>query len=78
MISVSEFNSAQKQDFKRIISDFGGPTSTAYVLSVLERAVHSLGQPNIDPSCFGEDVELHNEFDVCMAALEYSRMLDIE
>lgn len=36
MISVSEFNSEQKQDFKRIISDFGGPTSTAYVLSVLD------------------------------------------
>lgn len=78
MISVSEFNIDQKQDFKRIISDFGGPTSTAYVLSVLERAVYALGQPNIDPSCFGEDVDLRNEFEVCMAALEYSRMLDIE
>lgn len=77
MISVADFNLDQQIAFKNLLKDLNGQTAAVYLLSVLERAVYALGQPNIDPSCFGEDVDLRNEFEVCMAALEYSRMSDI-
>ena len=77
MISVVNFNADQQLAFKNLLKDLSGPTSAVYLLSVLERAVYALGQPDIDPSCFGDDVELRDEFNVCMAALEYSRMSDI-
>lgn len=77
MISVSNFNPDQQAAFKNLLKDVNGSNSAVYLLSVLERAVYSLGQPDIDPSCFGDNVELRDEFNVCMAALEYSRMSDI-
>lgn len=77
MISVADFNIDQKLAFKNLLKDLNGPTAAVYLLSVLERAVYALGQPDIDPSCFGDNVELRDEFNVCMAALEYSRMSDI-
>ena len=77
MISVVDFNMDQKLAFKNLLKDLSGPTSAVYLLSVLERAVYALGQPDLDPSCFGDDVGLRDEFNVCMSALEYSRMSDI-
>lgn len=77
MISVADFNLDQQIAFKNLLKDLNGQTAAVYLLSVLERAVYALGQPDLDPSCFGDDVELRDEFNVCMAALEYSRMSDI-
>lgn len=74
MNSVESFNEQQQKDFKLICSDFGGPTSTGYVLDVMERAIYALeASPCIDPSCFN-DKELLSEVLVCMAALEFCRM----
>lgn len=77
MISVADFNLDQQIAFKNLLKDLNGQTAAVYLLSVLESAVYALGQPDLDPSCFGDDVELRDEFNVCMAALEYSRMSDI-
>ena len=74
MNSVESFNEQQQKDFKLICSDFGGPTSTGYVLDVMERAIFGLeASPYLDPSCFN-DKELLSEVLVCMAALEFCRM----
>lgn len=73
MKSVVEFDDEQLKDFRFICRDFGGPSSSAYVLDVLERCVFDLGQPDLDSQCFSSP-DLLREFEVCMAALEYSRM----
>jgi hypothetical protein len=74
MNSVDSFNEQQQKDFKLICADFGGPTSTGYVLDVMERAIYALeANPELDPSCF-KDKELLNEVLVCMSALEFCRM----
>lgn len=73
MKSVIEFNQSQRKNFTEVTNDFGGPTSTAWVLDVLERCVYAIAQPEQDPSCFG-DQETKDDFDVCMSALEYFRM----
>lgn len=69
MKSVTTFSKEQKKEFNHVIDDFGGPTSTAWVLTVLEDCVYSLA----DKPCFGDE-KTANDFEVCMAALEYFRM----
>lgn len=76
MKSVSEFNSKQVKVFNLVVSDFGGSTMTAFVLSVLENVAYQIAQPHLDQSWVDEDTK--DDFDVCMAALEYYRMQNLE
>ena len=72
MQSIHLFNEEQIKDLKMICSDFCGPTSAEYILSVMSRAINALGcDPEIDPSAFN-DKELRMDVLVCLAALDYS------
>jgi len=70
--SVNEFSEQQKADLKLMCSDVVGPTMTASVLALLEKVAFTLAQPDLDPSWM-EDPEARDQFEVCMAALEYFR-----
>ena len=71
--NIDDFSDEQKRFLSAIVSDFGGPTSTAAVLSILE---HVLGEclPDwvLDPQPMSED--LRKDVEVCMAALNYSKV----
>jgi hypothetical protein len=73
MILPSMFNEQQEKDFRFICSDFGGPTSTGYVLDVMYRALEHyktrLYQHN--PEVEINDEELLREVETCMAACSY-------
>lgn len=76
MKSVIEFDESQQEVFRLIVKDFGGPTSTKSILETLEYLVNNLAQPDIDPSWI-DDEEHKLHYEVCMAALEYARMIEI-
>lgn len=70
---INSFDEEQKRFLSCIVSDFGGPTSTASVLYILERALGEC-KPDweLDPQAFSED--LRKDIEVCMAALNYSKV----
>ncbi|EAQ77877.1 hypothetical protein [Blastopirellula marina] len=67
---VSDLNEEQRKTLKAIISDFGGPTSTHYVLSVLRDALDHY-KPGWELDSIA-DPQLRSDLDVCMVALEYA------
>lgn len=76
-IDVDTFTDDQKRFLGQIVSDFGGPTSTATVLMVLEQALYTI-KPDIDlarPD--SADKELWADLEVCMAALHYFKVHNI-
>jgi hypothetical protein len=72
MRSVNAFSEHQKADLKLMCSDVVGPTMLGPVLCLLEQVAFTLAQPDLDPSWI-EDQEARDQFEVCMAALEYFR-----
>lgn len=63
---------SQEKSLKTMCSDFGGPTSTEYVLDVLSRVCFALRPDlNLDTDPFN-DTELAKEVAVCFAALDYA------
>lgn len=76
MKSVEQFNSKQKANFNFLLSDISGPTMSVFLLQVIEALAYQLAQPDIDPNWISEDVK--EDAEVCFAALEYYRMVNIE
>jgi hypothetical protein len=70
---IDTFDDEQKKSLSIILSDFDGPTSTKYVLSILEDALAEC-KPDWerDPQAISPD--LRKELEVCMAALSYAKM----
>lgn len=70
---IDSFDEEQKKSLSIMLSDFHGPTSTGYVLSVLERALAECSPDwERDPQTFSLD--LRKELEVCMAALNYCKI----
>lgn len=70
---IDSFDDEQKKSLSVMLSDFDGPTSTAYVLSILEGV---LGECSPDwgqnPQAFSAN--LRKEVEACMAALSYHKI----
>jgi hypothetical protein len=70
---IDSFEEKQKKSLSIMLSDFDGPTSTEYVLSVLERALNECDPDwEQDPQAFSLD--LRKELEVCIAALNYCKI----
>ncbi|HEU4662225.1 MAG TPA: hypothetical protein VFS63_16355 [Pseudolabrys sp.] len=70
---IDSFDEKQKNSLFTMVSDFDGPTSTGYVLSVLERALTECNPDwERDPQAISPD--LRKELEVCMAALHYCKI----
>jgi hypothetical protein len=76
---VDTFTDKQREFVGQIVSDFGGPTSTASVLMVLETAIYTL-KPDIDLSRPEGESEkaLWADLEACMAALQYWKVQQIK
>ncbi len=73
---IDSFDEEQKRSLSNMVSDFHGPTSTGYVLSVLERALAERSPDwERDPQAFSLD--LRKELEVCMAALNYCKIVSL-
>jgi hypothetical protein len=76
-IDIDTFTDDQKNFLAQVVDDFGGPTSTASVLMVLERALYTL-KPDFDFSTPHEtEKELYEDLEVCMAALHYWKVQNV-
>ena len=73
MKSVIEFNDQQRIDFKCLARDVTCPTSIVYALVCIESFVEACSMQGLDESLIDEDVIERR--DVCLAALEYFRMI---
>jgi hypothetical protein len=67
------FDEEQKQFLAYIVDDFGGPTSTRNVLSILEQALYELN-PDWEVNPTSLSPELRKDIEVCMAALHYAKV----
>lgn len=70
MKSVIEFNNEQTKKFTWLADDVTGASMTSYVLGVLESVAYAIG--DIDSILLEDDTR--EDFEVCMAALEFYRM----
>lgn len=77
MKSVVIFNQEQQDSFKAICEDFGGPTSTRYLLEVIERVLVDLDAFSCGDSLEFSSKDLNEEVEVLLAALEHARCLDV-
>jgi hypothetical protein len=70
-IDVDGFNEDQKETLKLIISDFGGPTMSPWLLDVMENLLYTL-----KPDWHLEklDDEIKADIDVCLAALNFLKI----
>jgi len=70
---IKKFDTEQKRLLSCIVEDFGGPTSAATLLDIIERVLGEC-KPDweLDPQAFSED--LRKDIEVCMAALNYSKV----
>jgi hypothetical protein len=69
MSRVSKFTDEQKQTLQGIVRDFGGPTSTHYVLTVMADILDTF-KPDWEDDPMTDNPELRKDIEVCMAALD--------
>ncbi|MBN1935352.1 MAG: hypothetical protein JW934_11840 [Anaerolineae bacterium] len=71
MKQIEDFTDIQKDVFKGLISDLGGPTSTHYLLSIIEDILLTF-KPDWENDPLFDNADLRQEIEVCMAALNYA------
>jgi hypothetical protein len=76
MIDPYAFTEEQKKMLAGIVSDLGGPTSTGLVLQIFENALYAI-KPDWELDTFSEDPGLRSDIEVCMLALQYSKVEDV-
>jgi len=76
MKRVSELTDDQKATLKLIVGDFGGPTSTYYVLSIMNKILENF-KPDWQGDPMSEIPGLHDEIEVCMMALAYADLSEL-
>lgn len=72
MQSIAHLTEEQKESFRCLAKDFGGPCMTLWCLELLEDVAYQISSPDSDPSWVTQDTK--TDFDVAMLALEYFRM----
>jgi len=75
MIDVDTFTEEQKQFLSRIVDDLNGQTATGSLLYFIERLVFAL-KPDWEISTFASEDDIKDDFDVCLAALNYLKVKD--
>lgn len=73
-IDLDGFTEDQKKTLKLIVSDFGGPTMSLWLLGVIENLLYTL-----KPDWHLEklDDETKADIDVCLAALNFHKVQQI-
>jgi hypothetical protein len=76
VLDVDGFTDEQKQFLSLIVSDFGGPTASPALLSIIENLLYTL-KPDWELSSFSDERELRSDIEVCMAALSYWKVHNV-